>query len=184
MIVLAGCASAPVIDQSIEHKALNGDIQAQYEIGETYYEARYSFFGKSEYWEDAARWYKMAASQGDPRAHYRLANYYFTVRSDYSQSFQWLQLPAQQGIAEAQNFLGMHYAQAWGTPLNLVLAYKWIVLSHEGGVPDPIGRTPDVEWLVSRGKLSREMITEGQRLAEVRTAAYGKSRSIELIKQI
>jgi TPR repeat protein len=157
-------------------------MQAQFEIGEKYYEARYSFFGKSEYWEDAVRWYKMAASQGDPRTHYRLAQYYFTVRSDYSQSFKWLELPAQQGIAEAQNFLGMHYAQAWGAPLNLVSAYKWIALSHEGGVPDPIGRTPDVEWLVSRGKLSPEMITEGQRLAEVHTAAYGKARSIELIK--
>jgi hypothetical protein len=132
--------------------------------------------------EGAARWFEMAASQGDQRAHYRLAQYYFTVRSDYSESFKRLRLPAQDGIAEAQHFLGVHYAQAWGTPQDLVLAYKWIALGFEGGVPDPIGKLADLNWLVHKGKLNSDQIDEGQRLAADHTATYGKSRSIELIE--
>jgi TPR repeat protein len=120
----------------------------------------------------------MAARQGDAKAHFRMAEYYFNRRSDYNQSFRWLQLPAQKGIAEAQHDLGMHYGQAWGTQQNLVLAYKWMALAFEGGIPDPIGKLADLEWLVSRGKMNPDQITEGQRLAKQHTALYGKSRPI------
>ncbi len=182
MIVLPGCATVPEIDKSLQHNAIMGDREAQYEMGMHYYRARYAFFGKASYWEDAARWFEMAASQGDQRANYRLATYYFNVRSDYGESFNRLQLPAQDGIAEAQLFLGVHYAQAWGTSQDLVLAYKWMALGFEGGVPDPIGKLADLDWLVDRGKLNSEQIDEGQRLAANHTATYGKSRSIEAME--
>lgn len=182
MFFLSGCASSNLeIDESLSQSALGGNVQAQYEIGEKYYKARYSYFGKAGYWDDALPWYEMAANQGDARAHYRLSQYYFNNHSDYNQSFKWLQLPAQQGIAEAQHLLGMHYAQAWGTPQNPVLAYKWIALSFEGGVPDPIGKLADLEWLITRGKMDPDQIREGQQLAAEHTARYGRSRSIELI---
>jgi len=174
----AGCVSTPQIDKILEQEALGGNIAAQYDMGMTYHEARYSFWGKAAYWEDAARWFELAARQGDAKAHYRMAQYYFNVRFDYNQSFRWLQLPAQKGIAEAQHFLGVHYGQAWGTQQNLVLAYKWIALAFEGGVPDPIGKLADLDWLVSRGKMSPDQIDEGQRLAAQHSALYGKSRPI------
>ncbi len=176
---LFGCASAPTIDKSLQDSALEGNVQAQYEIGEIYYKARYSFFGKSAYWEEAARWFEMAANQGDARAHYRLSQYYFNKRSDYNQSFKWLQLPAQQGIAEAQHSLGMHYAQAWGTPQDTVLAYKWVALAFEGDIWNPNGKVVALDWLVTRGEMNPEQISEGQRLAAEHTAAYGKSRSLD-----
>ena len=132
--ILSGCAAAPTIDISLQDSALAGNAQAQYKMGEIYYNARYALGGRSAYWEDAAHWYKLAADQGDARAHYRLSQYYFSHRSDYNQSFIWLQFPAQQGIAEAQHSLGMHYAQAWGTPQNRILAYKWIALAFEGNI--------------------------------------------------
>jgi TPR repeat protein len=182
ILFFPGCASTPEIDASLQHNAINGDRKAQYEIGMHYYRARYAFFGKASGWEDAARWFEMAASQGDQRAHYRLAQYYFNVRSDYSESFKRLQSSAQSGIAEAQHFLGVHYAQGWGTQPDLVLAYKWIALGFEGGVPDPIGKLIDLDWLVRKGKLSPEQIKVGQRLALDHTAIYGKSRSIEFIE--
>jgi TPR repeat protein len=179
---LWSCASVPEIDQSLLNSAVHGNVPAQYEIGMTYYEARYAFWGgKAAYWEDAARWFEMAASQGDPRAQYRLSAYYFNVQQDYDQSFRLLRSPAEQGIAEAQYEFGIHYAQAWGTPQDLVLAYKWIALAHEGGIPNS-GKLGDVNWLVYKGKLSDDQISEGQRLAAEHTAAYGKSRSIQLIE--
>ena len=172
IVLIDGCASAPQIDKSLEQEALTGNIQAQYDMGMMYYEARYSFLGKAAYWEDAARWFEMAARQGDAKAHYRMSQYAFTVRSDYHQSFRWLQLPAQKGIAEAQHFLGMHYAQAWGTRQDLVLAYKWMALAFEGGVSDPIGKLANLDWLVRLGEMKPGQITEGQRLAVEHSALY------------
>ncbi len=180
MVLLSSCASPPpTIDESLRDSALQGDVEAQYQIGEQYYKARYAWFGKGAYWEDAAQWFEMAAKQGDARAHYRLSQYYFNRRQDYAQSFKWLQLPAQQGISEAQHTLGVHYAQAWGTPQNLVLAYKWVALALEGTVSDPKGRVVDLEWLTEGGEMTPEQIREGQRLAAEHTAAYGKSRPLD-----
>jgi len=147
-----------------------------------YYKARYATFGRASYWEDAARWFALAAEKGYLRASYRLAEYYFTVHSNYSESFKRLQLPAQGGIAEAQHFLGVHYSQAWGTPYDPVLAYKWIALAFEGGVRDPIGKLADLDWLVRRGRLKNEQIDEGRRLASDHTAIFGRSRSIGLFE--
>lgn len=182
LALIGGCASVPRIDTTLEQNALSGDVQAQYDMGMRYYEARYSLFGKAAYWDVAEKWFGMAAGQGDVKAHYRMSQYYFTVRSDYRQSFRWLQLPAREGIAEAQHLLGMHYAQAWGTEHDCVLAYMWMALAFEGNVPDPIGKLADLDWLVLRCNMEPAEIAEGQRLAAEHSAFYGKSRSIGLFE--
>ncbi len=178
LMILCGCAAkTPVIDESLRRSALEGDVRAQYQMGLQYEQAaRSGWKGNMLYWDEAAVWYEMASSQGDARAQYHLAIYYFNRRNDYSQSFRLNQLAAQQGLADAQYSLGMHYGQAWGTEQNLVLAYKWIALANEGGVIG--GNLADTEWLIWKGKLSAEQIAEGKRLAEEHTAEYGKSRSI------
>ena len=178
LMLISGCATTgPEIDESLQRKALEGNIRTQYEIAMKYYEARYALFGRKEYWEEAARWFGMAASQGDARSQYYLSVYFFTVREDYSQSFELTRLAAHQGVADAQYSLGMHYAQAWGTPQDLVRAYKWIALANDGGVKG--GSLADTEWLIWRGKLTANQITEGKQLAAEHTRIYGKSQSIE-----
>ena len=155
-MTLSGCATvAPETSESMQRSALDGDAQAQYEMGMKYFDARYDFWrGRAAYWEDAARWFEMAARQGDARAQYRLSQYYFNVRQDYGQSFELTQLAAQQGVAEAQYSLGMHFGQAWGTEQDLVPAYKWIALANDGGVVG--GSLADTEWLVWKGELTRQ----------------------------
>ncbi len=182
LMILSGCATVlPEIDESLQRDALEGNVQAQYEIGWKYDELAHSGWGGNmPYWDEAAVWYEMAARHGDARAQYRLANYYFNRRRDYSQSFRLNQLAAQQGLAEAQYSLGMHYGQAWGTEQNLVLAYKWIALANEGGVVG--GSLADTEWLIWKGKLSADQIAEGKKLAAEHTAAYGKSQSIRKMR--
>lgn len=175
LFFVSGCAPNPIIDQALYGRASNGDVQAQYEIGEVYYHARYAAFGRSFYWDDAARWYLMAANQGDARAHYRMSQYYFNKKSDYAQSFRWLELPAQQGVAEAQHSLGMHYAQGWGTRQDLILAYKWILLAFEGGIHNPNGRVVSLRSIVERGGMSQTQIEEGERLARIHVERYGRS---------
>ena len=177
LVLLSGCATvAPEIDESLRRDALEGSVQAQYEIGLKYREAARSGWDNSFYMDDAAVWFEMAANQSDPRAQYYLATYYFNHRKDYSRSFELNLLAAQQGLAEAQYSLGMHYGQAWGTEQDLVLAYKWIALANEGGLTG--GRLADTDWLIWKGKLSAAQIAEGKRLAAEHTAAYGKSQTI------
>jgi len=177
-LLLAGCTTAPQIENSLAELAAQGQVGAQYEIGMRYYRAWDASFGNRALLDEATRWFALAAQQGDARAHYRMAR----LSADHRQSFEWLQLPAQQGVAEAQHDLGVHYAQAWGTPQDLVLAYKWIALAFAGGVPDPIGKLADLDWLVLNGRMTPEQIAEGQRLAAEHSTRYGISRPIGLLE--
>lgn len=181
LLVLSGCATkAPQIEDSLLRNALTGNVQAQYEIGMKYNKAGRAGWGKTEYVEEAARWFELAAGQGDARAQYQLSQYYFNARKDYNRSFALTQAAAQQGLADAQYYLGMHFAQAWGTEQNLVLAYKWIALANDGGIKG--GRLADVEWLVWKGKMTADQIAKGQRLTEEHTRKYGKSTPIQLFR--
>jgi len=164
----------------MQAKAIGGEREAQYAMGMHYYRARYAAFGKVSDWEEAARWFALSAEQDEPRAQFRLAQYHFNVHSDYDRSFRLLQASAQAGVSEAQHLLGVHYAQAWGTPFDPVLAYKWIALAFEGGVSDPIGDLMALDWPVINGKLTAEQISEGRRLAAEHSAIFGKSCSIEV----
>ena len=187
LVLLSGCAPAPMIDASLRARAIEGDARAQYEIGErfrmAYYDSFTPFSSSLFLWEEAVKWYELAANQGYGKAQYQLSVFYFTFRDDYDRSFYWAQKAALQGIAEAQASLGLHYAQAWGTPQDLILAYQWIALGFEGKLQDPIGKAADLEWLVKRGQLSPAQIGEGRRLAAAYTTAHGRSRSILLIAQ-
>lgn len=178
LMTLCACATTvPEIDESLRQKALEGDVQAQYEMGMKYENAARAGWGRSEYWPEAERWFELAASQGYAKAQYELSGYYFSLRQDYSQSFKLVTLAAQQGLANAQYSLGMHYAQAWGTPQDMVLAYKWILLANEGGLKG--GSLADVKWLAWKGKMSADQIAEGHQLAAAHTAIYGVSVQIE-----
>ncbi len=181
IFALSSCGSIePEITQSLKSRALEGDVQAQFEIGLKYYQARYDFWrGKASYWEDAALWFEMAANQDDPRAQYYLSLYYFNVHQDYNKSFELTRLSAEQGVAEAQYSLGMNYAQAWGTQQDLVLAYKWIALGNDGGVKG--GSLADVEWLVWKANMNADQVSEGKRLAAEHKAIYGESFQIKLL---
>ncbi len=178
-IFLSACASAPlVVDEALREKAMEGSAPAQYEMGMIYYRQVYSgsWSLKEAAWEGAVPWFEMAARQGDARAQYRLSLYY-SGRDD-EKSFMLLQVPAQQGIANAQHALGVKYGQARGTPQDLVLAYKWIGLGQEGGIGDLPGNVADLDWLIWKGKMSPEQVAEGRRLIEEHTSKSGKSRTL------
>lgn len=175
--LLSGCAATPTIDESSRQDALAGNSQSQYELGLKYYDARYGLFGKDEHWEEAARWFAMAAEQGDVRAQYYLSLYYFNDRNDYEQAFRMALSAATNGIAEAQYFLGMLYAQAWGTSQDLVEAYKWIQLANDAGIKG--GSLADVDWLIWKGKLTPDQIAEGRLRAREHTLEYGIAQPIQ-----
>ncbi len=175
LLTVGGCATAPpVIDETLQSRALAGDMSAQYEVGMQWDRAAYKGWGTEEYWQEAERWFQLAADQGEPRAQYKLANYLFNFEQDYRESFRLTKLSAEAGIAEAQYSLGMHYGQAWGTEQDLVLAYKWIALGNAGGIEG--GSLADVDWLVWKGKMNTEQVAEGKKLVAEHTQVFGTSR--------
>jgi len=207
VILNNGCAvKTPDIDQSLRAKALEGNAQSQYEVGEQYSDAWYSSFSlfdnNQDLREEAAVWYEMAANQGHAEAQYKLSLFYF--QKDREKSFYWTKRAAMQGLSEAQSSLGWHYGQAWGTPQDLVQAYKWLALSYrgEGGLQElfrqcdrPINMfnpkwiidikkmstaQSGLELLIHKGQMSPEQIAEGRRLALENEPKYGKARSIKL----
>ena len=92
VILNNGCAvKTPDIDQSLRAKALEGNAQSQYEVGEQYSDAWYSSFSlfdnNQDLREEAAVWYEMAANQGHAEAQYKLSLFYF--QKDREKSFYW-----------------------------------------------------------------------------------------------
>jgi len=85
------------------------DATAQYYLGEMYYYGD----GLRRNFEEAARWYRMAAEQGNAIAQYKLGEMYFRgygVPQDFEETIRWLRMAAEQGHVDAQNSLGYMYS--------------------------------------------------------------------------
>jgi TPR repeat protein len=61
---------------------------------------------------EAAKWYRLAAEQGDPDAQFILGVMYYQgdrVGKDVREAFKWFRLAAEQGSPEAQSTLKSMY---------------------------------------------------------------------------
>jgi TPR repeat protein len=73
---------------------------------------------------------------------------------------RWYRLAADQGNAFAQNNLGLMYAQGFGVPEDIVLAYMWFNLSAAQG-NEAARDNKDI----AEQQMTREQIAEAQRLS-------------------
>ena len=83
----------------------------------------------------AAKWFRLAADQGDASAQTSLGTMYASglgVPQDYAQAEKWYWLAADQGDAVAQIMLGGMYDDGRGVPKDYVLAYMWRNLAAAG----------------------------------------------------
>ena len=81
---------------------------------------------------EAAKWYRLAANQGDANAQYNLGATYENGRGvpqDYAEAVKWYRLAADQGLALAQYRLGVMYGTGQGVPQDYVQAHKWLNLA-------------------------------------------------------
>ena len=84
---------------------------------------------------EAAKWYRMAAEQGDAAGEYNLGLAYDNgqgVPQDYAEAVKWYGEAAEQGYAWAQSNLGGLYHEGHGVPQNYVQAYMWLNLAAAG----------------------------------------------------
>ena len=81
---------------------------------------------------EAAKWYRLAAEQGDAYAQFFLGRMYRGgkgVPQDDAKAAKWYRLSADQGNAYAQFSLGAMYYKGWGVPQDYVQGHFWLNLA-------------------------------------------------------
>jgi hypothetical protein len=92
--------------------------------------------GVNQNYEEAAKWYRLAADQGNADGQYRLGLIYAIgqgVKQNYEEAAKWYRLAAEQGNSDAQYLLGILYAVGQGIEKDLKEAAKWYHRAAEQG---------------------------------------------------
>ncbi|QWD59716.1 tetratricopeptide repeat protein [Polynucleobacter sp. MWH-UH35A] len=145
-LVLAGCSDYRKARSAYEAgeyaKALlifeqlsnAGDSQAQYDLSQMYLQG----IGTNKNIEKGWVWMNRAANGGNVQAMLELAvRYQKSPALDNSEqmAFMWFQKAAIAGSAAGQYNLAHLYEDGNQTPVDLLQAYVWMVLSHRSGNP-------------------------------------------------
>ncbi len=100
-----------------------------------YYQKGADFHEKKNY-EEALKWYRLAAEEGSDYAQNALGNMYSTgdgVPMDYERAVDWYRLAATQSNMYAQYNLASMYHKGQGVRKDLQVALKWYLRSAEHG---------------------------------------------------
>jgi len=121
--------------QSIKLEALNGSIEAQYNLGIMNYHGQ----GVPQDFNESFKWYKKAAYQGNAGAQCCLGSMFHFgkgVPQNHKQAFKWYRESAEKGYDIAQYNLGLMYLNGHGVLQNkkkaLVFLQMASVQGHEG----------------------------------------------------
>jgi uncharacterized protein len=90
--------------EQVRKQGERGDISAQFALGFMYQNGK--VLGVPQDYTEAARWYRMAADQGDYAAMHELGLMYFDgkgVPQDYATAYMWLDLAAARSPAQETN---------------------------------------------------------------------------------
>ena len=84
--------------------------------------------------EEALKWFRKAADQGNAAAQYALGGcYQFGQSQDYTEAMEWYRKAAEQGFVPAQTALAGFYYKGRGVPTDHAEALKWYRKAAEGG---------------------------------------------------
>lgn len=113
-------------------KAQTGDVAAQVELGGLF--AKGEGVAKDE--KEAAKWFKLAAGQGNPEAQLFMGSAYLrgrVFRRDGGEAAKWYLLAAEQGNPVAQCQIGRMHMTGAGVPKDDVQACMWANLASAQG---------------------------------------------------
>jgi TPR repeat protein len=118
-------------DKELKERAARGDAAAQLELGR--------IAATSGDYEEAAKWYRKAADQGNVGGQHDLAVLYINgtgVTQDYAEAVKLFSLAAAQGDVESQYSLGLRYLKGDHVAQNLNEAAKYFGMAAEQGNAD------------------------------------------------
>jgi len=96
-----------------------------YNLGAMYYNGD----GVSKNLTEAARWYELAAAQGNVEAQFNLGVMFYNgegISKNDNIAAKWYRLAAEQGYADAQYNLGFLYSVGHGVPQDSAYALMWV----------------------------------------------------------
>jgi TPR repeat protein len=108
-----------------------GDAEAQFRLGERYYDERVRDPAKDA---EAQKWLRLAAAQGNGNAEDRLGWIYYRgngVPQDYVGAANWYRRAAAHGNLDAMTRLGTLYQQGNGVALDRAEGRRWINKANE-----------------------------------------------------
>ncbi|MDC0998333.1 tetratricopeptide repeat protein [Alphaproteobacteria bacterium] len=117
--------------------------------------------------EEAVKWYRKSAEQGDASAQYALGWMYSNgkgVTQDYAEAVKWYRKAAQQGYARAQSNLGVMYRDGKGVTQDKITAHMWYNIAAANGNKravegrDKVAKTLTVEQLVKANEQEERCI--------------------------
>jgi len=120
--------------------------------------------------QEAVRWWRLAAEQGDAAAQFNLGVSYDQGRGvpqDYGEAVRWYRLAAEQGDAYAQFNLGDMYRL--GVLQDYVQAHMWYNLAAAQGqeqaptLRDILAKHMTPEQIAEAQRLTREWMTQHQK---------------------
>ena len=92
--------------------------------------------GVSKDTDQATKWFKASAVQGNADAQFMLGSIYLLPQKDVAEGMKWIRLSAEHGNQDAQYLLGKVYAQGLqGLPRDLVQAEMWLSLAAKENLP-------------------------------------------------
>jgi TPR repeat protein len=128
----AFAATDPLSIETLIPLAQTGSVDAQVALGDLY--------GIQNNYQEAIRWYRLAAEQDESIGQFKLALAISNapgVGRDYAEAARWYRQAAGHGIPEAQNNLGVMYGRGQGVPQNVVYAYMWYLVSTSTSADNP-----------------------------------------------
>lgn len=172
-------ATHPVTNAVVASQALNidtlrkhaaqGNAEAQYQLGECYYEGKGVLKNKAE----GFTWHQNAARNGCARAQCSLGFLYEGggdgVLQDWAEAATWFRKAAEQGDAVGQLNIGFCYLNGHGVLEDCVEAYKWFRLA--GAYPGETARSQLAE------RMTDAQIAEGEARAKQWQKAFKQSRA-------
>ena len=114
--------------------------------------------------EEAVKWYRKAAEQGDADAQFNLAlmyDYGRGVTEDDAEAVRWYRKAAEQGGARAQLNLGVMYYSGNGVLQDTIAAHMWFNIAAENGNGVGLANSD-----IAAGKLSSSDIVKAQQKAK------------------
>lgn len=123
----------------IRLSAMQGNFEAQYELGSMY--RTNEIFPNNDIENDieAEKWFLLSAKQGYAKAQFALGWMYANDEGcpkDSMQAEKWFKLSADQGDADAHFTLGILYYHGYGVKRNRVEAYRRFQIAAELGDPE------------------------------------------------
>jgi TPR repeat protein len=147
-VVVAACNPKDKATQ-LQEKALQGDAQAAFELGEMHA----SGVGLPQNNSEAVRWYRIAAEKGNIKAQSLIGTAYHRgmgLAVDDVQATQWLNKAADQMDPLAQFQLGDGFESGWVGQKDNAEAYKWYLLSGSQGYTKAAKKVAAIENILTR----------------------------------